>query len=197
MTAQVGDKIRNLDNGFNVLALSNPIDFSPEVFGIIPGVLTTACWRGFWCDYEIKDGQFSLKTLYVNSKDNNYPVINGVSPLLEPYPEAKMLNYMGHHIYKDINVPIKYTGKIIAVDGLIMDYIGVERMRCFENVIERTFKDGRCEAAIDLSNVVAEFRTELHNEIEKKNIDNIFTRVDAKKFNSLMNSCDFWWIDLV
>ena len=53
MTTQVGDKIRNLDNRYNVLALSTPIDFSSEVFGITPGILSTACWRGFWCEYEI------------------------------------------------------------------------------------------------------------------------------------------------
>ena len=58
------------------------------------------------------------------------------SPLLEPYPEAKMLNYMGHHIYKDIDLSVKYTGKIIAVGGFIMDYIGVDRIRSFDRVIE-------------------------------------------------------------
>lgn len=106
MTAQVGDKIRNLDSSLDVLALSKPIGFTPNEFGITPGVRSTACWKGFWCEYEIKDGVFFLKTLYVNAKDDNYPLINGVSPLLEPYPEARMLNYMGHHIYRDINAPI-------------------------------------------------------------------------------------------
>ena len=197
MTAQVGDKIRNLDSRFNVWALSTPIEFSPEVFGIVPGVLSTACWRGFWCEYEIKEGHFSLKTLYVNSKDDNYPVINGILPLLEPYPEAKMLNYMGHHIYKDINVPIKYTGKIIAVDGFIMDYIGFEHLRSFEKVMEWTFEDGRFESAIDLSNVIAEFRTELHDKIEKKKVDSIFSRIELSKFNSLLNVRDAWWIQLL
>lgn len=197
MTAQVGDKISNLDNRLDVWALSTPIDFSPEVFGITPGVLTTACWRGFWCEYQIKDGLFSLKTLYVNSKDGNYPLINGVSPLLEPYPEAKMLNYMGHHIYKDIDLSVKYTGKIIAVDGFIMDYIGVDRIRSFDRVIEWSFEDGQLKSSTDLSDIVAEFRTELQREIAKKNVDNIFSRIDPQRFKSLSNIHDVWWIHLV
>lgn len=197
MTAQVGDKIRNLDSRFNVWALSIPIDFSPEVFGITPGVLTTACWRGFWCEYQIKEGSFYLKTLYVNSKDGNYPLINNVSPLIEPYPGAKMLNYMGHHIYKDINFPIEYTGKIIAVDGFIMEYIGAERMRSFERVIEWTFESGQLKSTLDLSDIVAEFRAELQCEITKGNVNSLFSQVDPQQFKSLSSMHDTWWTNLI
>lgn len=197
MTAQIGDKIRNSYNKFDILALSTPIDFSPEEFGIIPGVLSTACWRGFWCEYDIGDSQFLLKTLYINSKDENYPPINGVYPKLEPYPGAQMLYYMGHHIYKDINIPIKYTGKIIAVNNFIQDYIGVDRIRSFKEVVEWTFVEGCLESTIDLSSVIEAFRTELHSKIEKKDVDGIFSRVDPRQFDSLSDMFDVWWVNLL
>ena len=117
--------------------------------------------------------------------------------MLEPYPEAKMLHYMGHHIYKDINIPIKYTGKIIAVDGFIMDYIGVDRIRSFEKIVEWTFKDGRFESTIELSHIIAEFRTELHNKIENKKVDSIFSHIKPQEFDLLLNVRDAWWLNLI
>ncbi len=104
---------------------------------------------------------------------------------------------MGHHIYKDINIPIKYMGKIIVVDDFIMDYVGVDRMRSFEKVVEWIFKDGCFESAVDLSSTITEFRTELQREIAKKNVNSMFLCVDSQRFESLSNMHDTWWTHLV
>lgn len=197
MTAQVGDKIRNLDSSLEVLALSTPIGFSPEEFGITPGVRSTACWKGFWCEYEIKNGAFFLKTLYVNAKDDNYPLINGVSPLLEPYPGARMLNYMGHHIYRDINVPIEYTGKIIAVDGFRSEYLGLRLIRSFDRVMEWSFENGQLISVENLSETINAFREELNREITHKNLNDIFSEIEPTKFKSLVSVNDAWWVDFL
>ena len=60
-----------------------------------------------------------------------------------------------------------------------------------------SFEDGQLKSSTDLSDIVAEFRTELQREIAKKNVDNIFSRIDPQRFKSLSNIHDVWWIHLV
>lgn len=78
MTAQIGDRFQYKGNYYNIVAISEPLPFSPQTFGITPEGACTACWAGYWCEYEIKKNALILQNLYIHSKDNYYPSINGV-----------------------------------------------------------------------------------------------------------------------
>ena len=144
MTAQVGDKlILNDEKHHTVLALNSPIEFSPELFGITPQVACTACWNGVWCDFRLSKDSFIVENLYVNSKDDYSPEINGVNPTLEPQEDSRLLKYMGHHFYKGINYSVPYTGRLLAVSGFLkkyMVYMGPQRLRAYNEVSEWTFE---------------------------------------------------------
>lgn len=78
MTAQVGDNFKYKNREYSIVAISNPIQFAPQDYDIIPEAICTACWAGYWCEYEITDEAIFLQDLYINSKDDFYPEINGV-----------------------------------------------------------------------------------------------------------------------
>jgi len=198
MTAQVGDKlILNDEKYHTVLALNSPIEFSPELFGITPQVACTACWNGFWCDFRISKDSFIVENLYVNSKDDYYPEINGVNPTLEPQDDSRLLKYMGHHFYKGINYSVPYTGRLLAVSGFLkkyMVYMGPQRLRAYNEVSEWTFEEGKVIMCKDLSAVIKSFRDDLEQKIGEDRA-NPFLRIETKEYPSLSDYQGEWWIN--
>lgn len=80
-----------------------------------------------------------LQNLYINSKDDYYPEINNVSPEKEG---KKSFMYMGHHLYKNLNIFIEYTGKILIGKGFINKYyihMGYQRAWAYEVLQELVF----------------------------------------------------------
>lgn len=198
MTAQVSEKFILKDEKYNTLiAIDSPIDFSPHLFGITPQVACTACWNSFWCDFNISREAFIIENLYVNSKDDFYPDINGVSPTLEPYDDLKQLKYMGHRFYKGINYSISYTGRIMVACGFIIKYMtfsGPQKLRAYREVSEWTYKNGEVIESRDISEIVHSFREELEVK-EGENQFNPFLGIFVHKYSSLSNYSDEWWID--
>lgn len=103
--------------------------FDPEKFGLKPESTFTGCWKGFVVYFEVKAKQLYLKHLSVHCEDEHYPAINGV--------EAGEADGLKFHFYKDINLPLSYSGKIIIGDELQDRY----EMRCFTgpHSYERTY----------------------------------------------------------
>ena len=61
MTAQIGDKYKYQKQEFTIVALSSRMLFDPKDFGLEPNSRSTACWRGYWCEYDITDEELLLK----------------------------------------------------------------------------------------------------------------------------------------
>ena len=55
MTAQIGDIYKYKKKEFTVVALSSVMLFDPKNYGMEPHASSTACWRGYWCEYAIED----------------------------------------------------------------------------------------------------------------------------------------------
>ena len=79
--------------------------FDPEAFGLHPGMVTTACHKGFIIFFSVKDDQLFIDQLDVYCPDENYPVINGI--------EAKPGGIMGMRRYENLNIPRDYTGTVV------------------------------------------------------------------------------------
>lgn len=58
-----------------------------------------------------------LQNLYINSENDYYPKINNVSSERE---NKKSFQYMGHLLYKDLNIFMEYTGKILIGERLVL-----------------------------------------------------------------------------
>jgi hypothetical protein len=141
MTAQISDKFKYKGEEYSLVAMSIPIDFSPEKYGITPAMESTACRRGYWCEYEISGDGIILKNLNVYSENGKYPEINGVKSV----KDGGKFHIFGMHTYKNINLPIKYSGKILLGAEFIQDYyihMGYQQAWSYKKLIELDFEEG-------------------------------------------------------
>lgn len=196
MTAQVGDRFLYGGNEYSIVAMSRPIQFDPSDYGIKPAAFCTACWNGYWCDYQISAEGIVLKNLYINSENGSYPEINGIGP---ENSGQKRSQYMGHHLYKNLNMFIEYTGRILAGKDFMREYyihMGYQRAWAYKALVEWIFDGGRLIKTVDHSEMAEKLREELgklrDNEGEKKTGRDIPQFV--QKSFSLEMKDKAWWI---
>ena len=199
MTAQIGDTLKFQDREFSIVAMKPPLQFYPEKYNITPEMICTACRKGFWCSYNISDGSISLEDLYINSKNNFYPEIEGVFP--QPSDGTKIIDYMFHHLYKNLNIKILYSGKILAGDEFISDYyihMGYQRPWAYKTLKELVFKCGELMEINDQSQIATKMRERIDSDKDFcKNLRE--SGEDASKFINDSFSLDFktkaWWLE--
>lgn len=178
MTAQIGDKFTFRGSDYSIVAISTPIQFNPVNFGIIPMSIGTACWAGYWCEYDISEKGIILKNLYINAKDDNYPAINGVEAMGDEEGEFK---YMGHHLYKDVQIPMKYTGKILVGKDFLREYyihMGYQRAWAYQTLMEFIFEEGVLLDTVDHSQMAEKLREEMKKTGKRKP----YTELDIPRF---------------
>ena len=169
MTAQISDKYKYQKKEYTIVALSSAISFDPKNWGLEPHASSTACYRGYWCEYAVEDEELLLKNLYLFNMDDKYPSFNGVEvspPEFKEY-EAYMGSgkktkkvirpaHFGHRVYKNVNLSIPYTGKILLGDGFMREYyihMGFQRAWAYEKIIELVFEEGVLLECNDLSHI--------------------------------------------
>lgn len=197
MTAQVGDSFKYKKREYNIVAISNPLEFKPEDYGITPESYCTACWAGYWCEYEISDEGIVLENFYINSKDDFYPEINGVLPLSAGKKSKDRFRYMGHHLYKGVNIKMPYTGKIVVGKDFMREYyihMGYQRAWAYKELKEFVFEEGVLLDVIDHSSVAEELRKQIKEDPDfwHKLHDNIPMFVDNSFDLSLATKA--WWV---
>ncbi len=164
MTAQIGDIYKYQKKECTIVALSDANPFDPKDFGLEPHAISSACWRGYWCEYAIENDKLLLKNLYLYNEDDNYPQFNGVEvspPEFEEYKcnggkKVTMEANFGHRVYREVNMPISYTGKILLGDGFIQEYyihMGFQRGWAYKKLIELVFEEGILLECNDLSHI--------------------------------------------
>ncbi len=196
MTAQIGDSFKLDKKEYTIVAISEKLKFDPVKYDIIPQMASTACWRGFWCVYNITDEGIFLEDLYINSKDDYYPEIEGVKPLSEKEVDGEF-EYMGHHLYKGLNIKMDYTGKILVGDKFMREYyihMGFQRAWAYEKLLELVFVEGNLIEKNDQSQVAADLREKISNDSEFHEK----MRMDISKFVEDSFSIDYgtkaWWL---
>ena len=195
MTAQVGDRFIYKGDNYSIVAISNPIQFNPLDYGIKPVACCSACWNGYWCDYQISAKGIVLENLYINAEDDHYPEINNVKPQKEG---KKSFKYMGHHLYKNLNIFMEYSGKILLGKGFINKYyihMGYQRAWAYEILEELIFNKGELIKIVDHSEMARKLRWELENrEEEIKKTDNNISLFVKESFSLEMKD-KAWWIE--
>lgn len=193
MTAQRQDTFIYKKEDYDLVAMSKPLSFKPEDYGIIPEGLDTACWAGFWCEYSISEEGIFLKNFYVNSKDGNYPEINGVTPVKK---KLEIL-YGRYQLYKDVNLKIPYTGRILIGKDFLREYyihMGYQRAWAYKVLKELIFQEGILVEEISHSRKAKELREQIdaNPEFMKKLADNVLEFVDSSFDLSMETKA--WWI---
>ena len=212
MTAQISDKYRYEDKVYSVVAMSNPIGFDPQNYGLEPHPSSSACWRGYWCEYAIKDEKLILEKLLMFNEDDNYPDFNGIKVSPQEYEEVKYYTFDkgkkvyhkemepandGHRTY-EANMELNYTGKIVLGDEFMRDYyihMGFQRPWAYKVLKEFDFVDGKLKGIIDHSNVAKELREMIERDPEgfSKMLRSNIPAFIEDSF-SLDASIKAWWI---
>lgn len=212
MTAQIGDIYKYKRKEFSIVALSNAIQFDPKEYGLEPHARSTACWRGYWCEYNIVDDELLLQNLYIFNADGKYPPLNGIEISPQEYQECTAYSFknkkgekvmrpkhMGHRVYKNVNMPIPYTGKILLGDGFMHEYyihMGFQRGWAYRELVEFVFEDGVLLECNDLSHIAKAQRDAIkkHGEDSRYPDDG-----DIPKFVNKSFSLDYedkaWWTE--
>lgn len=166
MTAQIGDIIRKGQEEYQVIALTSALPFRPEDYGLKPRYICTGCWRGYWCEYEIQADELCLQTLNIHTAENVYPDINGVAPLPQKQAEfdahsrrkrkqpVSIPDNLGHRKYQGLGMPVSYSGKILAGNGIIESYVNnmsFQHMSAYKTILEFVFEEGLLLDTIDRS----------------------------------------------
>ena len=106
--------------------------------------------------------------------------------------------YMGHHLYKNLNIFIEYTGKILIGKGFIKKYyihMGYQRAWAYEVLEELIFDKGELIKTVDHSEMAKKLRLELENKTKEvqKTSDNI--QLFVERSFSLEMKDKAWWIE--
>ena len=189
MTKQIVDVVYHNSERLFPLSISGTGLPHPRDYGLHPFMISTACWRGFYCEYTIREDRLWLTRLVVRH-DGEYPVIDGVKALYEEdrflaadeeEPEfllgrlvfqetvkdsetiIRELHYDGG-IYENLNVPASFTGGILVNMGDVdVPYIQYDfnYLSSSETILELLFEKGVLVKTIDHSAAVAAKRDEL------------------------------------
>lgn len=196
MTGQVSDQYRYKGEAYSLIALSDPINFLPEDYGLNPASVCSACWRGFICEFQITEQGLFLEDLYVRDRDDHYPQINGIGP--EPVKKGDKIRNMGMRCYRNLKLPVPYTGRILAGREFMHEYyihMGFQRAWAYGVLLEFVFQEGILKDIHELSRATEVMRKKLDQNPEGFQANQ---RRDIKKFVENSFSLDyeskFWWI---
>lgn len=171
MSAQIMDSIMIENVEYFITDVSAPdMLFAPDEYGLNPTMCCTACWRGYWCQYQIKDLQFLLQDLYMFDGDGKYPPLNGVDILSRRNvtgTEQDECSIAGHEKYADVNLFIGYNGKILVGKDEIYQFHkkgGIQNCWSYETMLECTFENGCLVSLLDYSRVAERIRNYIDRE---------------------------------
>ncbi len=197
MTAQMSDIFYVKEKKYFLVAMSELIGFDPRKYGIIPAPISTACWRGYLCVYDVTQKRLYLRDLYINSKNSVYPDINCVCA----FPKAKsdIGLFGGAHWYGHLNIPIEYSGKILIGNDFIQEYyihMGFQMPWSYKNLIELDFENGVLTNTVNHSEAARKIRKEIIRSPEefKKALYGKNSADFIKKCFSTDMPVKAWWI---
>ena len=127
-------------------------------------MISTACYRGYYCTYELKDDAIYLRELVAYDPTNQYPLVNGVAakPIVDTVHcfienrergELKEITRPERR-YSDVNLAIDCTGRLRIAKDFIEDlyiHMGFQKASAFERVLDITFFKGKIASIHDRS----------------------------------------------
>ena len=135
MTAQISDTFLVRGKKYSLIGISGGELASPEIFGMIPAMLHTACYRGYYATYELTEDSLFLKELTLREANGNYLPIGDVQPTKDDYQAT----------YHNLNVVIPFSGNIRLAAGFIDElyiHMGHQKPTAFKIVLDITLRDG-------------------------------------------------------
>lgn len=173
MTSQVSNTIGFQSNLYVVVDASNGYLFEPEALGFRPISLSTACYRGFICEYTIENDQLFLQNLEISTG-----VVDKKSrrPALDPLPElghvkpnldySEVQDCAGR--YENLRMPLAYSGSFLASRNKDNQYDyrmrGCARAWDYDTTILINTDSGKVASICDVSDKIRTFIQRYMNE---------------------------------
>lgn len=152
MTAQIHDSILLQGQKFSMVGANGNGLFNPLDYDLRPVPSVTSCWRGYVCEYKTVHNQLILNTLQVNLEGQG-PQINGAAP--------SFAKAMFNNSYNALNLPIDFTGEILAADQFIHAlyvHMGFHPAWKYERVYELLISHGNVLDTKEISEQMARMR---------------------------------------
>jgi hypothetical protein len=162
MTAQISDTVRYGGHDYDLAGINGEGLFEPSQQGLAPFARSTACWRGYFCEYTIEGGVLLLDALHIalTEKDAD-PADDRTGPrvfdLVPRYDVAR-----GYWVYAPVRVPIPFTGGLLLGRTFIRAlyvHMGFHPAWKYRQVYEVIFQNGRLRESYDRSREVEEYRS--------------------------------------
>jgi hypothetical protein len=164
MTAQFPDTFLLNDREFSIVGVRGGELFDPQSIGVKPVPTCSACWRGYVCQYSIKDNKLILDTLRISlgyHEGNKFlpqrgPQINGVQLII---PNEKHMLF--DNLYERLDLNVQFTGGVLLGDGFIRElyvHMGFHPAWKYNTVFGLIFDNGTVVEIRDVSSQIKELR---------------------------------------
>ncbi len=183
MTAQIDDTLvwNRSTYSINAIALENDDDlFDPDKYSLQPEMMHTACYRGYFCTYNILKNNLFLSKLTIRQESDNYPIINGI----EPEFNTEFGQVRSEATYSNLMLPIAVSGILRLSKGLIQsrfESMGFQESTSYRTLKQITLKDGKLVGHEDLSAKVSALR-KAQQVAEKFKKDNWLNRENGNTY---------------
>ena len=173
MTAQIADQVRHRGVEYKLAGVSGAGLFNPADHGLEPVAMSTACWRGYYCVYEVEDGHLRLAALHIRLDTQAEQRALDGEPLLGVVPEPQYLaGGSGDSAYRYLeslrvappSFAVPYTGGLLLGDEFIRDlyvHMGFHPAWKYRRVLELIFDRGALVRETDHSAAAEAFRRTL------------------------------------
>jgi hypothetical protein len=156
MTAQIHDHIYYRGDEYAIVGIKGSGLPSPLDFGIIPVMMSTACYRGYFAGYTCTGDMLFLTSLTVRARTNTYPPVDDVHPVIGGAFNAGQ--------YQGLYLPVRFTGGLLIARDFIQSmyiHMGFQKAPAYQTVIELWFENGNLRSAMDYSEKMALIRETL------------------------------------
>jgi hypothetical protein len=182
MTAQISDEVTYRGKPHSIAGINGSGLFDPSRHGIKPVMISTACWRGYHCTYEVAGGFLFLTRVNIGLDEDDRvlaergegPKLFGQIPrryiihgqLFDGTGEVKTSWESFDFRYDGLREVVPFTGGLLLADGFIDElyvHMGFHPAWKFREVHELLFERGKVMKEADHSAEMAEFRQMLED----------------------------------
>ena len=164
MTAQISDTLISRGQEFVLAAANGEGLFEPAQHGLAPEAMSTSCYRGYWCTYEVVAESLRLQQLHIALPS---PVADaarhGMGPSL--FEQRPVYDEELHcFAYSHLSAPVPFTGGILLATDFIEElyvHMGFHPAWKFRRVHELLFERGTLVQTQDCSSEMARLREKL------------------------------------
>lgn len=192
MTAQISDSLLYTSKSYTLAGVKGAGIFDPAEFALKPTMASSACWRGYVCEYEICNNIILLKNLRINLRGwNNNSVIE--TPLIndiEAIENNEEFCFFSHD-YKNIDLQLNFTGGLLIARDFISDlyvHMGYHPAWKYRELIEVSLDQGEITSINDASKRAQEFR---NNQLQTKAGPASDNKADIEKWIKNTFSLDY------